>query len=77
VIHISIPVSIKLDHTNFLTWRSQIEPIVDGYGLIKHLDSSATAPPRQITIDNQPIANPDFVTWHMQDASSLGGFARP
>jgi hypothetical protein len=72
MIHISIPVSIKMDHTNFLTWRSQIEPIVDAYGLTKHLDPSAIASPRQITVDNQPLANPEFATWHMQDRLLLG-----
>jgi hypothetical protein len=72
MIHISIPVSIKLDRKNFLTWRSQIEPIVDGYNITKHLDSSASAPPRQIIINNQPIANPEFTTWNMQDHLLLG-----
>jgi hypothetical protein len=67
MIHISIPVSIKLDRTNFLTWRSQIEPIMDGYGLTKHLDSSIAAGPHQISIDGQLISNPEFHTWHMQD----------
>jgi gag-polypeptide of LTR copia-type len=57
---------------NFLTWRSQIEPIVNDYGLTKHLDSSVAAPPRQITIDTQSTSNPDFHTWYMQDRLLLG-----
>jgi hypothetical protein len=60
VTHISILVSTKLDRTNFLTWRSQIEPIVDGYGLTKHLDSSFAPPSRQFTIDDHSIPNPEF-----------------
>jgi gag-polypeptide of LTR copia-type len=68
VTHISIPVSTKLDRTNFFTWRSQIEPIVDGYGLTKHLDSSFAPPSRQITEDDTSSPNTEFRLWHMQDS---------
>jgi hypothetical protein len=72
VVHISIPVSTKLDRTNFLTWRSQIEPIVDGYGLTRHLETSSAIPSRQIDTGDQSIPNPEFTLWHMQDRLLLG-----
>jgi hypothetical protein len=72
VIHISIPISTKLDRTNFLTWRSQIEPIVDGYALTRDLEASPAIPSRQIDIGDQPIPNPEFTLWHMQDRLLLG-----
>jgi hypothetical protein len=74
VVHISIPVSSKLDRTNFLTWRSQIEPIVDGFGLTRHLDASPVMSPRQISSNSQLVSNPEFTTWHMQDRLLLGWF---
>jgi gag-polypeptide of LTR copia-type len=72
VVHISIPVSIKLDRTNFLTWRSQFESIIDGYGLTNHLDPVLVSPPRQINYGSQLVPNPAFTTWHMQDRLLLG-----
>jgi gag-polypeptide of LTR copia-type len=72
VVHISIPVSTKLDRTNFLTWRSQIEPIVDGYGLTRHLEASPAIPSRQLVTGDQSIPNPEFTLWHMQDRLLLG-----
>jgi hypothetical protein len=65
VVHISIPVSTKLDRTNFLTWQSQIEPIVDGYGLTRHLEASPAIPSRQLVTGDQSIPNPEFTLWHM------------
>ena len=72
VVHITVPISTKLDRFNFLTWRSQIEPIVDGYGLSHHLDASISPPARQITVENQSVANPAFSPWHQQDRFLLG-----
>lgn len=72
ITQISIPVSIKLDRTNFLTWKSQIEPIVDGHGLAKHLDPAISPPDRQLVIDNQNLDNPAFLPWYMQDRLLLG-----
>jgi hypothetical protein len=72
VIHISIPVSTKLDRTNFLTRRSQIKPIVDEYELTRHLEASPAIPSRQIDTGDQPIPNLEFTLWHMQDGLLLG-----
>lgn len=64
VIQITIPVSIKLDWTNFLSWRSQIETIIDGFALSSYLDSSAIIPDKQIQAGAQWIDNPIFLAWH-------------
>lgn len=72
IVHISIPVSTKLDRTNFLTWRSQIEPIVDGYGLTQHLDSAIAIPDQNLVINGRSIPNPTYASWRMQDRLLLG-----
>ncbi|CAN0904315.1 Retrovirus-related Pol polyprotein from transposon RE1 [Linum grandiflorum] len=46
----STPVTIKLDSTNYLLWKMQIEPTLAGQDLFKHVDGSAPAP--AVTIDS-------------------------
>lgn len=72
VTHITIPVSIKLDRNNYLTWKSQIEPIVDGFDLTAHLDENFTAPAQKISVSDQLIDNPAFHRWRKQDRLLLG-----
>lgn len=72
ITQISIPVSIKLDRSNFLTWKSQIEPIVDGHGLATHLDVAISPPARQLEVNNQRVDNPAYLPWYMQDRLLLG-----
>lgn len=47
VILLNIPISTKLTRTNFLAWKSQIEPVLHGYGLHHFLTSTFTNPPSQ------------------------------
>lgn len=72
VVQITIPVSIKLDRNNFLTWRSQIEPIIDGFGLAPYLNASVTIPDKKVQVAGQLVVNPVFLTWHKQDRLLLG-----
>ncbi|KAF3784536.1 hypothetical protein EJ110_NYTH30005 [Nymphaea thermarum] len=39
-------VSVKLDRTNFLLWRSQIKAVMISQDLIKYVDGTCEAPAR-------------------------------
>lgn len=40
VITLNLPISTKLSHTNFLTWKSQILPVIKGYNLGQYLEGA-------------------------------------
>lgn len=67
VMHITLPISTKLTCENFLTWRSQIEPILDGFDLSRFLDSAVSLPDKNITSACVSFPNSGFQTWHRQD----------
>lgn len=48
-------------------WSLQAHALVDGYGLIGHLDGSTKVPPPAITTDGETIPNPQHTTWKRQD----------
>jgi hypothetical protein len=64
IVEITISISTKLDHTNFLTWKSQIKPIVHEYGLfgsflailLRHLNS------QELILADKNQSNPMFLT---------------
>ncbi|KAJ1698432.1 hypothetical protein LUZ63_006944 [Rhynchospora breviuscula] len=71
IIPLTIPIATKLTHTNYLTWKSQILPLLHGYNLARFLDSAP--PPSTITTDSGVLAiNPDYLPWHRQDQLLLG-----
>lgn len=39
MITLNLPISTKLTHTNFLTWKSQILPVIKGYNLGSYLEA--------------------------------------
>lgn len=71
----------KLSATNYLMWSLQVHALVDGYGLIDHLDGSTEIPPPVITIDGETTANPDHIMWKRQDrllySTLLGAITLP
>lgn len=70
IVLLTLPVSTKLTRTNFLAWKSQIVPLLDGYRLHKYLD---TLPPQEkIKIGGQLQPNPAFDHWIQQDQLILG-----
>ena len=50
LIFLSIPVSTKLNRTNFLAWQSQIVPILHGYGLHKFIIEPASDENKQLLL---------------------------
>ena len=57
------PVSVKLDRSNYVLWKSQVLPIVQAYDLEGFLLGTKTQPSE--SLGNS--ANPDFVHWHRLD----------
>ncbi|XP_019091025.1 PREDICTED: uncharacterized protein LOC109128658 [Camelina sativa] len=57
----------KLTPTNYLMWKLQVHALVDGYGLVGHLDGSTSAPSRTITSATVVSDNPAYVNWKRQD----------
>ncbi|KAJ3704083.1 hypothetical protein LUZ61_007788 [Rhynchospora tenuis] len=71
VVSLTLPIATKLSSTNYLTWKSQILPVLHGYSLSKYI---ASLPPNPtITADDgQILPNPESPPWHCQDQLLLG-----
>ncbi|KAG5562894.1 hypothetical protein RHGRI_005583 [Rhododendron griersonianum] len=62
-------VNIKLDGTNYLLWRIQVENVVDANGFYGYLDGSITSPPTQIRDAQGDLTlNPAFSLWRLIDS---------
>ena len=48
-------------------WSLQVHALVDGYGLVGHLDGSTIVPTPDITINGETSPNPYHVIWKRQD----------
>ncbi|WVZ13816.1 hypothetical protein V8G54_011382 [Vigna mungo] len=58
----------KLLRSTYLTWKLQVEALLDGYDLLKYPDRSFPAPPMTIsTIGVPPTLNLAYHTWLRQD----------
>lgn len=66
IVILNIPISTKLTRTNYLSWKSQIEPILHGHNLHRFLSAPPLSP--TITIGSQTFQNPDY----QQDQLLLG-----
>ncbi len=61
-------VSIELDETNYLLWRSQFVPILVANDLYGYVDGSITPPPTIInSTEGKESPNPDFLSWRKTD----------
>ncbi|WVZ07936.1 hypothetical protein V8G54_021282 [Vigna mungo] len=59
--------------SNYLTWKLQVEALLDGYDLLKYPDGSFPAPPMTIsTTGVPPTPNPAYQTWRRQDRLIYG-----
>jgi gag-polypeptide of LTR copia-type len=66
IIQISTSHNIKLSDSNYLSWKNQIQLIVEGYDLDSHL----LQPPPEPTVrstSGEAILNPTYLTWKRQD----------
>jgi hypothetical protein len=71
IVIISIPISMKLTTSNYLTWQAQVLPIIHGYNLSKFIES--TPPPvSRNSATGQIEPNPEYIHWRRQDQLLLG-----
>jgi hypothetical protein len=71
IVLLNIPISIKLTITNYLSWQSQITPLLYGYGLY-HFLLSPPPTPTSISLSDQSQLNSCYLSWHKQDQLILG-----
>jgi hypothetical protein len=66
IIHINTPLSIKLNDSNFLSWKSQVLLIIEGYDLVSYLLND---PPDPATRNDQgeTVINSTYLFWKRQD----------
>ncbi|GMP43064.1 hypothetical protein CsSME_00012575 [Camellia sinensis var. sinensis] len=65
-------ITVKLDSTNFLIWRSQFENILRATNLLEFAIGSVPCPSLMITDSNGlEVLNPDRATWNKTDAHLL------
>lgn len=65
--------AIKLTPTNYLSWKLQVEAILEGHDLFSYVDGSLECPPSAITNDDgvqEP--NPNHAFWKRQDRLLFG-----
>ncbi|RZC76131.1 hypothetical protein C5167_000255 [Papaver somniferum] len=58
-------INTKLEQDNYLLWKSQFFPLLEGYGLEGYVDGSLSAPSKFLADKVTP--NPSFVAWRRQD----------
>jgi gag-polypeptide of LTR copia-type len=66
IIHINSSFNTKLTDANFLTWKNQIQLIIEGHDLDSHL----LHPPPEATIraiTGTEVLNPNYLFWKRQD----------
>jgi gag-polypeptide of LTR copia-type len=49
-----------LNQDNYLLWKSQVLPVLEGYDLLHFIDGSYDIPPCTITTDGVVMLNPAF-----------------
>ncbi|KAE9452858.1 hypothetical protein C3L33_15238, partial [Rhododendron williamsianum] len=65
-------VNIKLDSTNYLLWRIQVENIMQANGFFEYLDGSIPCPDPQIRATDETLTpNPAFALWKLIDTQLL------
>ncbi|KAF8392663.1 hypothetical protein HHK36_023012 [Tetracentron sinense] len=66
-------VTVKLDHTNYLIWKSQLETLIESRDMDGFLDGSFCKPQPTISVGGtaagelKEIPNPRFVAWKRSD----------
>lgn len=59
----SITIAVKLTSTNYLLWKTQLQPILCVYDLMEHVDGSSSTP--LVVLDVAP--NPTYQSWMKRD----------
>ena len=59
---------VKLDGTNYVMWRSQIDNVIFANGFEDFIEGTSIYPKKQL---NSGEINPAFVAWRKQDRNVL------
>lgn len=69
------PFPLKLNPTNYLSWKTQILPLLRGHNLLRFVDGSETAPSATLpdSVDGKitTVPNPAYAAWYQQDQTLL------
>ncbi|RVW14609.1 Retrovirus-related Pol polyprotein from transposon RE2 [Vitis vinifera] len=68
MLNYSLPV--KLDRTNYILWRSQIDNVIFANGFEDFIDGTSVCPEKELRPGE---INPAFVAWRRQDRTILSG----
>ncbi|KAJ3708372.1 hypothetical protein LUZ61_012077 [Rhynchospora tenuis] len=71
MVFLTLPVHTKLSRSNFLAWRSQVEPLLHEYGLISFITSPPPSPSAINPATGQLQMHPDYLCWYKQDQMVL------
>ena len=67
--HLNSLVTVKLDASNYIIWKSQIQNLIRATGLSGFLTGSTEVPPREVLDDeNKKVPNHIFLKWELIDA---------
>uniref|UniRef100_A0A2N9EKA7 Reverse transcriptase Ty1/copia-type domain-containing protein n=1 Tax=Fagus sylvatica TaxID=28930 RepID=A0A2N9EKA7_FAGSY len=72
--NISTYVIVKLDHSNFLTWKFQITHILEAYSLLEYVEGYNTCPPKFIVDELEAITtqvNSVYSQWQARDKALM------
>ncbi|KAD5961448.1 hypothetical protein E3N88_12921 [Mikania micrantha] len=69
---VSFPFSLKLTSTNYLSWTTQIEVILQGLDLYRFIDGSYPAPPPTVNPNGTTAPHADYNKWYRQDRLLFG-----
>ncbi|KAL5562771.1 hypothetical protein UlMin_032518 [Ulmus minor] len=59
---------VKLDRTNYILWRFQIDNVAFANGFEDYIDGTSVCPDKELS---PGVINPTFVTWRRQDRTIL------
>ena len=60
-------ISVRLNSTNFLLWRSQIRPLIRSLGLSYHILMSEKPQEKILQKDGEIVENPELISWESND----------
>jgi gag-polypeptide of LTR copia-type len=66
IVHVNVLISTKLTYSNFLSWKNQIQLIIEGHDLESYLYNPPSDPTSTNT-KGETILNPIFLAWKRQD----------
>ncbi|KAJ0647385.1 putative transcription factor interactor and regulator CCHC(Zn) family [Helianthus annuus] len=69
---VNFPSSLKLTSTNYLSWKTQLDAILQGLDLYKFVDGSHLAPKPTVNTDGSTKPHADYNAWYRQDRLLFG-----